>query len=198
MYYVYKIQNILTDEIVYIGYTGTSLRSRFNSHKARDDKRKTIFSYINEHGKKNFFIAAIDRAETKEDAVMKEMFWTKFFMARCDTLLNKNIGNEHTSSKGVQRSEDIRRKISIARKGMVFTDKHRKNISISHTGLMVGANHPNAKKTMLVNTGEVFETLKAAGEKYSVSFKNIQAVCAGKRNYAGKLNGIPMIWKYVE
>ena len=196
MYYIYKIQNVLTDEVIYIGCTGTSLRERFSVHKRKKDC--PTFHYLISNGKYNFFIAAIDTAETKKEAFEKESFWTKFFMKRCDTLLNKRAGAECSTLKGVPRTEEVKRKISEKTKGKIRTPEQRKNISLAHIGVQAGGKHPQARKTMLVNTGEIFETLKAAGEKYSVSFKNIQAVCAGRRNCAGKLNGVPMVWKYVE
>ena len=111
MYYIYKIQNILTDEIIYIGCTGTSLRRRFFSHKAKNI-RSSASNHINEYGRHNFFIAAIDTAETKTEAFEKEAFWTRFFMARCDTLLNKRLGSECSYLKNVPRTEEVKRKIS--------------------------------------------------------------------------------------
>lgn len=197
MYYIYKIQNILTDEIIYIGYTGMSLRKRFRSHKAKNI-RSSASNHINEYGRHNFFIAAIDTAETKTEAFEKEAFWTRFFMARCDTLLNKNIGNEHTSSRGISLSEETRRKISEKKKNYVFTREHKRNMVLAHTKILEGEAKPRLRSILLVNTGEIFLFVGEAEEKYLVPRQNILNVCVGKRNYAGKLNGVPMVWKFVE
>lgn len=197
MYYIYKIQNILTDEIIYIGCTGTKLKNRFCQHKEKS-RQADISIYICEHGKCNFFIALIDKAETKKEALAKETFWTKFFMARCDTLLNKRAGSECSHLKNIPRTEEVKRKISEKTKGKIRTSEQRKNISLAHIGVQAGGKHPQARKTMLVNTGEIFETTREAEIKYSVSHQNIHNVCVGKRNYAGKLNGVPMVWKFVE
>lgn len=52
-------------------------------------------------------------------------------------------------------------------------------------------------KVQLVNTGEVFDSLKDAGLAYNVASTHIVACCKGKRKSAGKLNGVKMVWKYV-
>jgi DNA-directed RNA polymerase subunit RPC12/RpoP len=56
-------------------------------------------------------------------------------------------------------------------------------------------------KVVCLNTGEVFENLNLAGERYNIDPNGISFVCAGKRNRktAGKLeDGTKLTWQYYE
>ena len=50
-----------------------------------------------------------------------------------------------------------------------------------------------SKKTLCVETGEIFESATAAAERYSLSFGNLCAVCRGEYQTCGGYH-----WKYVE
>ena len=56
----------------------------------------------------------------------------------------------------------------------------------------------NSKKVVCINTGEEFDSLKDAGNHYNVAPNNICCCCRGKKNYAGRLNGVLLQWKYLE
>lgn len=51
-------------------------------------------------------------------------------------------------------------------------------------------------KVICINTGEIFDTINDAIEKYNA--KNVSAACRGVRKYAGTLNGEPLEWAYYE
>lgn len=53
-----------------------------------------------------------------------------------------------------------------------------------------------SKKVTCITTGRSFNSISEAERYYNV--KSISKCCRGKRNYAGKLNGIPLVWKYYE
>jgi len=53
-----------------------------------------------------------------------------------------NIEQLKTINIGKPLSEEHKKKISEARKGIVFTEEHRMNMSKAMIGLMVGENHP--------------------------------------------------------
>ena len=53
-----------------------------------------------------------------------------------------------------------------------------------------------SKKVMCITTGETFDCIKDAEKNYSCS--HISECCKGKRNYAGKLNGVRLQWKFLE
>lgn len=69
--------------------------------------------------------------------------------------------------------------------------KHSKSIS--------GANHCQARKVMLINTGETFNTVTEAGRKYGVYYGSIVRCCRGRLKSAGKdKDGNKLIWKYLD
>ena len=92
-----------------------------------------------------------------------------------------------------QRTEEHCRKLSESLSGRCFTEEHCRHISESKVGTQGGANNPRARKVLCVDTGEVFETIKAAGDYINGSPKNIIAVCAGRLKTSGGYR-----WKYVD
>ena len=74
-----------------------------------------------------------------------------------------------------------------------------KKVSINHARLS-GARHPNAKKVICITTGEIFEYIKQAAEKYGVYKQSISACCKGKLKTAGKdpITGEKLKWKYID
>lgn len=50
----------------------------------------------------------------------------------------------------------------------------------------------------LVNTGEVFYSRVEASDKYGINASNITQCCRGKRKSAGKINGAPAVWSYID
>ena len=53
-----------------------------------------------------------------------------------------------------------------------------------------------SKRIVLVNTGEVFDSMTEAGHKYKTPSDKIGQVCNGNRFYSGKLNGTPLVWRF--
>lgn len=57
------------------------------------------------------------------------------------------------------------------------------------------------KKVVCLTTGEIFESVSDACEKYNLGKSNVSKCCQGDENYnhCGKLeNGIPLTWRYYE
>lgn len=83
--------------------------------------------------------------------------------------------------------KNIRKKLSESHKGNTNASGKRskesiKNISESHKGL------PSNRRIKVINldTGEIFNSIKEAGEKYNMKNPcNISACCTGKRKTAG-------------
>jgi len=60
-----------------------------------------------------------------------------------------------------------------------------------------GENNPNCKKVILLNTGEIFNYIKLAYEKYGIHRDSIRKCCQNKFKYAGKLeDGTKLVWMY--
>lgn len=62
----------------------------------------------------------------------------------------------------------------------------------------IGANNPHSKRIVLINTGEVFNCIRDASEKYSVCHADISKNAKRKSKYAGVNNGVRLVWAYEE
>lgn len=49
-----------------------------------------------------------------------------------------------------------------------------------------------------LNTGEIFNNIQEASNKYQIKLDSISACCSGYRQSAGKINGDKAIWSYVD
>ena len=71
--------------------------------------------------------------------------------------------------------------------------------NIKHSKSISGANHHQARKVMLINTGETFNTVTEASRKYSIPYSNIVRCCRGEYKSAGKnKDGNKLIWEYLD
>ena len=64
---------------------------------------------------------------------------------------------------------------------------------------MWGKPAPNRSKVICITTGENFDCIKDAAEKYNIYCTSISHCCNGKYKHAGKLkDGTKLQWKYSE
>ena len=114
--------------------------------------------------------------ENKENNKVDNLEW-------CAHYYNMNYGTRN-------------KRLSEKLKGRELTEEHKKNLSIS----CKGSKNPRARKVKCITTGKEFDTVKEAGEYYSINKSNITACCRGKRNYCGKhpVTGEKLKWKYID
>jgi hypothetical protein len=75
----------------------------------------------------------------------------------------------------------------------------RKNIKLFKVGQFSGVNNINARKVICLNTNEIFETIKSAGNKFGIDPKGISNACSGRQKSAGKdFNNLPLKWSYYD
>ena len=55
-----------------------------------------------------------------------------------------------------------------------------------------------ARSVTCITTGEIFDSVKSAAEKYGLYDTNIVRCCKGVNKHTGKLNGQPLEWAYTE
>lgn len=110
----------------------------------------------------------------------------------CTHKYNNNYGNHNE-------------KISKAKEGHVPWNKgktgtpHTKEWKINHSKRMTGTNNSRCRKVTCITTGETFNYIKEAAEKYNICPQGISHCCRGKYKTAGKLpNGTPLQWKYID
>lgn len=112
--------------------------------------------------------------------------------------------------EGKHRSEETKKKMSEnnARywKGKQFSDETKKKMSENHWDNRgknhpmygkYGKNHPRAKAVICITTGKIFDTAVEGAECYNCNRCHISSCCKGKRKSAGKLNGIKLVWRYL-
>ena len=102
-----------------------------------------------------------------------------------------------------ETKEKLREKLSGENSpnyGKKYCEKHRKNISNGRKGKNKGSNNQNARKVILLNTNEIFDTIISASIAYSTHKQSISAVCRGVKKSAGKHpeTGEKLVWQYLE
>ena len=104
---------------------------------------------------------------------------------------------------GKQHSEETKKKISETNKGNNYfkgkqhTEETKQKMSENHWDCS-GKNNPNAKKIILLNTKEIFLTIKEGAEKYNCNKGCVSQCCIGNRKSAGKhpITGEKLVWMY--
>lgn len=93
--------------------------------------------------------------------------------------------------------ESTRAKMRLAGKNRVFSETHKKNLSIaskgkpknpesvkkqaeSLRGKQLDGKNPNAKKVLDTSTGEVFDCIKSASERYKIHQSRLTSILNGK------------------
>jgi|SRR5699024_6036414 len=73
------------------------------------------------------------------------------------------------------------------------------NVTISNILKRNGINIVSKRKVVCLNNNKVFDSIQEASNWCGLKSRgNITLVCKGLRNYAGKINGEPLKWAYVE
>lgn len=107
--------------------------------------------------------------------------------------ISKNRKGKHAGEDnnnfGKHLSDETKIKISIKKKGVKSSIETRDKMSKNRQR----GKHPNAKAIICFETGEIFECARDITEKYGFSYKNISAVCLGKRKTA-----FGYIWKFYD
>ena len=114
-----------------------------------------------------------------------------------EKMRNSHVGKKH--------SIEWNKKVSESRRGIPLNDEHKANISVvmlekwkdaEYRAMMreahSGHNSHKAKRVRCVETGEVFECIKYACEKYHLHSSSISNVCRGKLKTTGGYH-----WEYI-
>ena len=104
----------------------------------------------------------------------------------CTYKYNNNYGN---------RNE----KLSKSNKGRIFSEETIKKMSEAKKGKYDGNKHPQARKVICITTGETFNCIKDAEEKYGIHHQDISKCCKNKRKSAGKhpVTSEKLTWRYL-
>lgn len=82
-------------------------------------------------------------------------------------------------------------------RGMTMSESARAKMRTSHFDCTRGK-HPQARNIVLLNTGEVFDCIADAAEKYGVAKCDISGCAKHHAHSAGSFNGERLVWAYKE
>lgn len=77
--------------------------------------------------------------------------------------------------------------------------EHNENISKSLKEKNIGELNKSSRKVICITTGEIFKTIKEAGEIYCVNPSDISACCRQRQKSAGrhKETNLKLVWEYI-
>jgi group I intron endonuclease len=206
MGYIYALQNKINNKI-YIGQTTKSVEDRLRDHKIRNS---AIGNAIRKYGLENFDIRSIECAEEHLDFEEIKLIYQLNTLVpngyNLETGGNKNkhlsdetkekirksrIGNKYRLGKKL--SEESKNLIGIKSKGRIPSVESRLKMSISGKNKYKGKINPCAKKVICVETGEIFNSMKDANDKYNLTQSCVSNCCRKRRgnNTAGGYH-----WEY--
>lgn len=193
---IYKVTNRINGK-VYIGQTKQSLHKRWSNHCCKNSHCSILHSAIKKYGAENFTVEQIDVAASKEELDKKEIYWISHFDSVAPKGYNISLGGG--GNRGHIPSEETLLKRSAALKGIHTGDANpakrpdvRKKMSDA-AKRRIGDHSCRGKAVKCIETSQVFPTAKAAGEYIGCTYKNVAAVCNGKRKTCGGFH-----WAYCE
>ena len=128
---IYKITN--PNGKVYIGQS-VDVKTRWLYHKKYCKWKTKLSNSINKYGASNHLFEILE--ECSRDVLdEREVFWIDYFNCCTNNGLNCKSGGK--SGKGHSPSLETREKLRAIGKVRVFTEEHRKNISIANKGRII-------------------------------------------------------------
>ncbi|MBN1046202.1 hypothetical protein DVW08_12705 [Clostridium botulinum] len=128
---IYKVINKINNKI-YIGQTTQTIERRWEGHlyDCKKAKNNKFYNAINKYGKENFKIEIVEN-DISSQALLneREIYWIKFYDSY-KSGYNSTLGGEESP----MHYKAVREKVSSTNKGRVFSEEHRKKISIAHKG----------------------------------------------------------------
>lgn len=182
IYTVYEVVHCSTGRVVYVGETRRTLHARLQAHS--DHLDSPIHDLISLHGKSDFNIRAIDHAETFDEALAKEEFWTRFLISQGHKLYNKDYAKKH--------SEETKKKLSDSHKGQLMSESTKAKLSAANKGRFTSWSHLRSKHPLCIETGIIYGSVSEAARKLGLNVSGIAEVARGQRETAGGYH-----WKYV-
>lgn len=178
-FYVYEWYIVDTNEVFYVGKGTADRYKRLNG-------RNYFFQCM--YKTHNCDVRKIYENLTEQESFEKEVETIKFYRENTNyRLTNQTDGGEGLS--GWKATDEFRNKISKLVKGSnnpnynhKWTDEMKESLSQKQkeNPLYKNENNPNAKKIICIETGEIFDCIKFAMEKYEI--KNEGSVTIALKN----------------
>ena len=134
------------------------------------------------------------RAKQEHQRKMQQQQKNKVVKPAVEEVIIEKPVEENTNTKktrGHKQSTASKNKIStslIGHKHSAATKAKMKKIRLEKY----------ARSVTCITTGETFDSVKSAAEKYGLYDTNIVRCCKGVNKHTGKLNGQPLEWAYTE
>lgn len=194
---------------IYIGITSQNPLYRWNSGNGYS-RNKYFFNAIQKYGWENIKHEILFENLKQEEAEHKEIELIAKYKSN-QKEYGYNISTGGNGANGVKITEETKRKMSEAHKGLERNETYRKNISLSKMGAKNGmfnkkdGLHHNSKKIIQIDTKKnvvrMFNSISGASRFLKTinpdisneAYKNISACCSGKRKTA-----YGFIWRYKE
>jgi group I intron endonuclease len=194
---IYKITNRINGKI-YIGQTVRSLQYRWKCHRHANDNC-VFHKAIRKYGAENFTVEQIDTACDGEELNRKEKYWIAYYNSTLPNGYNSTDGGDNCFvSEAVRKKQSERRKgVPTGRKlygeanpfyGKTHSEETRRKLS-EHAKRRTGEKNPfyghsltesqkaaHCKVVVCVETGEVFESMSSACEKYGIDPSTLSKV----------------------
>lgn len=181
----------------YIGITSQKPNRRWRNGKGY--KHNDYFNNaIKKYGWKNFQHEIIAGGLTLDEANNFEEILIKKLKSNVREYgYNLSLGGDGV--KGVPYPEERKKELSDSMRGI---GNPMYGVSLEgrsgKDNPMYGKPAINRKRLECITTGEIFDTVTEGAKKYGTHRSDIAKVCRGKRKFAGKLNGQPLFWRYLD
>ena len=194
----------------YVGQTVRPFEERFAEHRRKDSLLNRAFI---KYGVENFDYEIIDTSSDVNELNKKEVFWIKQLNTKFPGGYNLCYGGGNT--KGYLHSEIAKRRMSMTKKKLGSmkgeknhfygkkhseeTKEHLRNLWATGERKItpewrdkIEANR-HTVKVRNIDTGEVFNSIKEAADKYNTESTHITRVCRGGRKSCAGYR-----WEYLD
>lgn len=191
---IYCIQNQI-DGKCYIGKS-VNIPKRWKEHKSLlrngHHHNRHLQKAWNCYGEESFNFKVLEYANPMELAELEIAYISKY-KSFGENGYNFTMGGDG-GLLGMPKTEETRRKISEANKGRQHTPEEKAQVSKALKGRVFTDEHKqkigkanktsHIKSVLCVETGQVFKSLKEAGEHFNTDCSNIGHVCNGRQEKA--------------
>ena len=178
-YVVYVHQNKINGKR-YVGITNNTTKRWYGKGKHYRDCTR-FAAALNKYGWDNFAHIIIEKGLTlKEAGDLEKKYIREYRTIEKDYGYNiAPVGQSTPSMLGRHHSEATKEKMRKKALGRVISCEQKRKHSETMKGKMVGSKNPKSTAVRCVNTGEVFETQRAAAKAKGVLQSKISKCCSG-------------------
>lgn len=185
VYTVYMHTNLINNK-KYIGITRQKPERRFRTNGYGYKGCSHFYSAIQKYGWDNFKHEVLFCNLTQKEAEMFEVELIKYYKSN-----NKKYGyNIQNGGQTQYTISDIgRENLRKSHLGKKVSEQTKQKIRLSMLN-RYGENNPmygKGKKVICLETGEIFNSVRLAGDKFNIDTSSIIKVCRNKRKTVNKL-----------